>query len=147
MRTPLHELTATEIVGAIRRGETTCEAVTRACLDRIAEREPHVEAWQYLDPDQAISAARARDRERRDGPLLGVPFNVKDIIDTSDMPTEYGSPIYADHVPTEDHAIVERLRAAGAILLGKTNTPEFAVGAQTFNPIFGATRASRACRR
>ncbi len=84
----LNKLTATEIAAAVGAGRLTCEAVTRACLDRIAEREREVQAWQYLDPDAAIAAARAFDRGARAGPLAGVPFGVKDIIDTSDMPTE-----------------------------------------------------------
>jgi Asp-tRNA(Asn)/Glu-tRNA(Gln) amidotransferase A subunit family amidase len=126
LRKPLNQLTATEIVGAIRAGETTCEAVTRACLERIAERERDVQAWQYIDPDQAIAAARARDRAGGDGALLGVPFNVKDIIDTADMPTEYGSPIYAGFRPRADAACVALTRKAGAVLLGKAVTVEFA---------------------
>jgi amidase len=125
-RAPLHQLTATEIVSAIRNGEATCEAVTRACLDRIAERDPQVQAWEYIDFDQAISAARARDRESRRGPLFGVPFNVKDIIDTSDMPTAYGSPIYAGFRPRADAACGALSRKAGAVLLGKAVTVEFA---------------------
>ena len=79
---PLNELTATEIVAAIGAGRTTCEAVVRACLERIAAREAEVQAWAHLDPEQAIAAARAFDRSGRRGPLAGVPFGVKDIIDT-----------------------------------------------------------------
>lgn len=125
-RKPLNRLSAAEIVHAIRAGETTCEAVMRACLERIAEREPEVQAWQYVDPDQAIAAARARDRAGGDGALFGVPFNVKDVIDTSDMPTEYGSPIYAGFRPRADAACVALTRKAGAVLLGKAVTVEFA---------------------
>ena len=91
----LNELTATEVVAAIKSGKTTCEAVTRACLERIAERDGEVQAWAYLDPDRAIAEARTRDQSSKKGPLVGVPCAFKDIIDTSDMPTEYGSPIYA----------------------------------------------------
>ena len=91
---PLHTLTATDIVQAIRHGHTTCEAVARACLDHIAVREPQVQAWQYLNGDRVIAQARALDRRGISGPLHGVPFGIKDIIDTYDMPTEYGSPIY-----------------------------------------------------
>jgi amidase len=122
----LNELTATEIVAAIKSGRATCEAVTRACLDRIAAREPQVQAWQHIDPDHAIAEARARDRSNQRGPLFGVPFNVKDIIDTSDMPTEYGSPIYTGHRPRADAACVALSRKAGAVLLGKAVTTEFA---------------------
>jgi amidase len=123
---PLNQLTASEIVDAVRRGRTSCEAVTRACLERIAAREPDVQAWQYINPEQAIAEARARDRSDKRGPLIGVPFSVKDIIDTSDMPTEYGSPIYAGHRPQADASCVALSRKAGAVLLGKSVTTEFA---------------------
>jgi amidase len=123
---PLHELTATEIVSAIRAGTTTSEAVTRACIDRIAEREPQVQAWQYFDADYAIEQARRIDAGDKRGPLAGVPFGVKDIIDTEDMPTEYGSPIFKGHRPRRDAACVALSRKAGAVLMGKTVTTEFA---------------------
>ena len=123
---PLHALSATDIVQAIRRGHTTCEAVARACLDHIAEREPVVQAWQYLDADAVIAQARALDRRGSSGPLHGVPFGVKDIIDTYDMPTAYGSPIYQGHHPASDAACVALARQAGGIVMGKTVTTEFA---------------------
>jgi Asp-tRNA(Asn)/Glu-tRNA(Gln) amidotransferase A subunit family amidase len=122
----LNEWTATEIVAAISAGETTCEAVARACLDRIAAREPRVQAWQYLDPEHVISQARALDKSHRRGPLIGVPFGVKDIIDTCELPTEYGTPIYKDHRPARDAACVALSRRAGGLLMGKTVTTEFA---------------------
>ena len=124
--TPLNELSATEIVEAIATGRTTCEAVIRACLERIAVREPRVQAWQYLNPEQVIAQARALDRSGRRGALLGVPFGIKDIIDTCDMPTEYGSPIYKGYQPTADAACVALSRKAGGVLMGKTVTTEFA---------------------
>jgi hypothetical protein len=80
---PLNELTATEIIAAVRAGRATCEDVTRACLDRIAEREKDVQAWQYINPEQAIAEARARDRSDRPGALIGVPFSVKDLCRSS----------------------------------------------------------------
>jgi len=123
---PLNELTATEIIAAVRAGRATCEDVTRACLDRIAERDKDVQAWQYINPEQAIAEARARDRSDRAGALIGVPFSVKDIIDTADMPTEYGSPIYAGHQPRADASCVALSRKAGGVLLGKSVTTEFA---------------------
>jgi amidase len=123
---PLHTLTATEVVQAIRHGHTTCEAVARACLDHIAVREPAVQAWQYLNADQVLAQARALDWRGSSGPLHGVPFGIKDIIDTSDMPTEYGSPIYRGHQPASDAACVALSRKAGGILMGKTVTTEFA---------------------
>jgi Asp-tRNA(Asn)/Glu-tRNA(Gln) amidotransferase A subunit family amidase len=122
----LHALTATDIVQATRSGHTTCEAVARACLDHIAEREPTVQAWQYLNADQVIAQARALDRRGHSGPLHGVPFGIKDIIDTCDMPTEYGSPIYRGHQPASDAACVALSRQAGGMLMGKTVTTEFA---------------------
>lgn len=123
---PLNEFTATEISAAVLSGRTTCEAVVRACVERIEAREPDVRAWQYFDADQAIAAARLLDRSGLRGPLLGVPFNVKDIIETVDMPTEYGSPIYKGFRPRADASCVALSRRAGAILMGKAVTTEFA---------------------
>jgi Asp-tRNA(Asn)/Glu-tRNA(Gln) amidotransferase A subunit family amidase len=124
--TALNELSAAEISRAVSAGDTTCEAVARTCLERISAREPEVQAWQYLDPEQVIAAARALDAGGRRGPLAGVPFGVKDIIDTCDMPTEYGSPIYQGHRPASDAACVALARKAGGVLMGKTVTTEFA---------------------
>ena len=122
----LHALTATEIVRTIAEGKTTCEMLAQACLERIYEREPHVQAWQYLDAKQVLAIARVLDQRSAHGPLHGVPFGVKDIIDTCDMPTEYGSPIYKDHQPASDAACVALSRRAGGVLMGKTVTTEFA---------------------
>jgi amidase len=137
---PLHELTATGIVESIASGTTSCEAVARACLERIADREPEVQAWQYLDAEQVIARARALDRNGRRGPLFGVPFALKDIIDTCDMPTEYGSPIYKGHRPAADAACAALSRKAGAVLMGKTVTTEFAnrYAGKTRNPFDSA---------
>jgi Asp-tRNA(Asn)/Glu-tRNA(Gln) amidotransferase A subunit family amidase len=123
-------LSARDTAARIARGSLTAEAATRACLDRIAAREDVVGAWQYLDPDRAIAEARQRDRAGASGPLHGVPIGVKDLIDTRDMPTEYGSPIYRGHRPAADAACVALARAAGAVVIGKTVTTEFA----TFSP-------------
>ena len=112
--TALNELTATEMAAAVRAGRTTCEAITRACRERVAARETEVQAWQYIDPEQAIAEARTRDRSDRRGALIGVPFSVKDIIDTADMPTEYGSPIYAGHRPRADASCVALSRRPAA---------------------------------
>src|SRR5215813_4526038 len=124
--TRLNELTATEIAAAVTSGRTTCEAVASACLERSEEREPEVLAWQYLNPEQVIAQARALDRSGARGPLAGVPFAIKDIIDTCDMPTEMGSPIYKGHQPRGDAACVALSRKAGGVLMGKTVTTEFA---------------------
>jgi amidase len=132
-----HEMTATDIVAAVASGRLTCEAVARDCLERIAAREPEVGAWEYLDRDQVITQARALDLSGRRAPLIGVPFGVKDIIDTCDMPTGYGSPIYRGHQPTADAACVALSRKAGALLMGKTVTTEFAniTPGKTRNPL------------
>lgn len=121
-----NELTATEAVRRIAQGEMTSEQLVRACLERIAEREAVVGAWEYLNPEQALAQARERDRRGGSGALHGVPFGIKDIIDTFDMPTGYGSPIYAGNQPRHDAACVALGRAAGGVLMGKTVTTEFA---------------------
>jgi amidase len=123
---PLNQWTATEIVAAVGGGRATCEAVVRACLDRIAAREHEVHAWAQVEPEAALAAARAFDRNPRRGPLAGVPFGVKDIIDTFDLPTEWGTPIHRGRRPERDAACVALSRQAGGILLGKTVTTEFA---------------------
>jgi amidase len=119
-------LTASEIVQAIATGKTTAEAVARACLAHIAEREPQVEAWQFLDPDLVLKQACALDAGGKVGPLQGVPVGIKDIIDTADMPTEYGTPIHKGHRPRIDAVVVALTRRAGGIIMGKTVTTEFA---------------------
>jgi len=121
-----HRLPATMLARLIEGGELTAEAVVRSCLDRIKEREPVVRAWVHLDPGQALAAARECDRSGKKGVLKGVPFGVKDIFDTADMPSGYGSPIYTGCRPSFDASAVALPRAAGAILLGKTVTTEFA---------------------
>lgn len=98
----------------------------RACLERIAEREAAVGAWAYCDEKQAIAAAQAFDRSGKRGPIAGVPFGVKDIIDTFDMPTEWGTPIHRGRTTERDAACVALSRKAGGVLLGKTVTTEFA---------------------
>jgi amidase len=125
MMTSAYQLTATEGLKAIAAGKLTASAWVSSCLERIAEREPAVMAWEYLDPDAALNKARALDRSARAGIAAGVPFSVKDIIDTADMPTAYGTPIHAGHRPGRDAGCVSIARAAGAILLGKNVSTEF----------------------
>jgi Asp-tRNA(Asn)/Glu-tRNA(Gln) amidotransferase A subunit family amidase len=122
----LNRLSACEMVRAIADGEATCEAVVRDCLERIDAREKDVQAWASFDPELALRQARELDRSSQRGLLHGVPLGVKDIIDTADLPTEMGSPIYRGHQPTTDAACVALTRAAGAVILGKTVTCEFA---------------------
>ena len=119
-------LSALDASTAIRQGRLTSERLVEACLARIEEREETVGAWTYLDPDQPLAEARARDREEPHGLLHGIPIGIKDVIDTADMPTEYGSPIYAGHRPAWDAACVAQVREAGGVILGKTVTTEFA---------------------
>jgi len=143
--TPLQLLSAAEAARWIRAGKISSEALVSACLQQIAEREDSVRAFQFLDPEHALAAARAADAERLEGrpigPLHGVPVGLKDIIDTADMPTERGSSLCAGRVPNTDASLVTRLRTAGAIVLGKTVTTEFAV----FGP--GKTRNPHDPRR
>jgi Asp-tRNA(Asn)/Glu-tRNA(Gln) amidotransferase A subunit family amidase len=133
---PLYELTATEAATAIANGTITSEALVTACLERITAREERLGAWEYLDAEQALAQARRCDRSPARGPLHGVPVGIKDLIDTCDMPTAYGSPIYAGYQPAWDAACVALLRAAGAVILGKTVTTEFAMftPGKTANP-------------
>jgi Asp-tRNA(Asn)/Glu-tRNA(Gln) amidotransferase A subunit family amidase len=128
--TDLRTLTAREAAEQIAERRITSEALVQAYLDHIATREPIVGAWQYLNREQALATARQRDAEAPRGSLHGVPIAVKDLIDTADMPTAYGSPIYRGHRPSADASCVALARAAGAVVLGKTVTTEFA----TFTP-------------
>lgn len=134
-------LTATAAAEAIRNGEITSEALVAACLARIAEREPEVQAWANLDPEGAMAQAQAADELRASGkatgPLNGVPIGVKDIFDAADFPTEHGCPIFAGRRPEQDAAAIALLRAAGAVILGKTMTTELALltPAKTRNPV------------
>jgi amidase len=116
---------------------SSSEEGVRACLERIAEREPVVGAWAHLDREAALEAARACDASEPKSPLHGIPVGVKDIIDTADLPTEHGSPVYAGRRPRSDAACVQRLREAGAVVLGKTVTTEFATyqPPRTVNPL------------
>jgi Asp-tRNA(Asn)/Glu-tRNA(Gln) amidotransferase A subunit family amidase len=132
----LNRLSAAEAARRIAGGELTSEALVTAHLARIAAREPEVQAWAFMDPELAVRQARALDRESPRSPLHGVPVGIKDVIDTSDMPTEYNSPIYRGHRPPWDAACVSMLRRAGCVILGKTVTTEFANNhpARTRNP-------------
>jgi Asp-tRNA(Asn)/Glu-tRNA(Gln) amidotransferase A subunit family amidase len=119
-------LTAAQAAAKLEAGEITAEALVRDCLARIAAREPDVGAWAFLDPDYALEQARACDASPRRSALHGVPVGIKDIIDTRDMPTGHGSPIYAGDRTGKDSACVAAMRTAGMVILGKTVTTEFA---------------------
>lgn len=135
-----NSLGAAEAARAIRDGQLTSEELVDACLKRIAEFEPAVQAWTHLNPEYALAQARDADKRRFNaepvGPLNGVPVGIKDIFDTVDYPTEYGSPIHAGRNTLDDAFAVARLRQAGAVVMGKTVTTEFAVYApgKTTNP-------------
>jgi amidase len=132
---------ATELAGALRARRVSAREVMESHLARIDAVNSQINAIVTLDADGARVAADRADRVREPfGLLHGVPVVVKDLEDTRGMRTTYGSPLYADHVPTADSIVVERWRAAGAIVIGKSNTPEFGAGSQTFNRVFGATR-------
>src|SRR4051794_12631300 len=110
-------------------------------LERIAAVNPRVNAIvTLLEPERALELADEADRRPPRGILHGLPIAVKDLEETAGMRTTYGSPLFAENVPEHDSLLVERLRQAGALVIGKTNTPEFGAGSQTFNPVFGATR-------
>ncbi|WP_182904716.1 amidase [Microbispora sp. H13382] len=140
----LADLTATEMAALLRAREVSAVELTEACLRRIDETNPRVNAVVTLTAERALDqAARADDDLRRGhvrGPLHGIPVAHKDLADTAGVRTTYGSPAFANHVPTEDDPLVRRIREAGGIALGKTNTPEFGTGSHTVNEVFGATR-------
>ena len=130
MTTPVNQLTAVQASQAMAEGRLTSEALVAACLERITAREEDVRAWAFIDPVQALAQARAADVARARGgarsPLHGMPIGIKDVIDTYDMPTQYGSPIYAGHRPAADAACVSLIRELGGVILGKTVSTEFA---------------------
>ena len=121
-----HELTATEASAKIDAGTLTAEALVESCIERIEAREHSVRAWKYIDVQAARTQAKALDRGPRQGILHGIPFGVKDIIDTATMPTGHGSPIYEGHRPTIDAPCVALSLQSGGVLMGKTVSTEFA---------------------
>lgn len=121
----LNTLTASEAAALIRKRELSSVDLVSACLDRIEEFDARTGAWAFVDPDYAIEQARRADQRAPTGALHGIPVGLKDIIDTADMPTEYGSNLYRGRQPHADAASTALLRAAGAVILGKTVTTEF----------------------
>src|SRR5258706_6806739 len=136
----LWQESAGEAARLMREGLVSSEELVGACLERIRSTEPTVQAWAYLDEAHALAQARAADERRRSGedagPLNGIPVGIKDIIDTADMPTENGIALHAGRTPRADAKVVPMLRAAGAVMLGKTVTTEAAYYApgKTRNP-------------
>lgn len=136
MTNALNQLSATEAAARIAAGKLKSEALVAACIERIRSRENEVQAWAHFDADLALAQARARDREAPRTRLHGIPVGVKDVIDTADLRTEYGSPIYRGHQPSWDAACVAQVRELGGVILGKTVTTEFATRhpSKTRNP-------------
>ena len=135
---------AVELARLLRSGELSARELLDAFLNRIHRINPQLNAIVTLDEERSVARARAADDAVARGDLLGVlhglPIAVKDLADTAGIRTTYGSPLFADHVPAADAPYVALLKAAGAVIIGKTNTPEFGAGSQTFNPVFGTTR-------
>ena len=135
---------AVEMSRLIRAKKLSAREALAAHLKQIERVNPKVNAIVTLVPDMAAEAAAKADemqaRREKLGPLHGLPVAHKDLMETRGIRTTFGSPLYRDYIPAEDDLIVERIRRAGAITIGKTNTPEFGAGSQTFNTIFGATR-------
>jgi amidase len=146
--TDLCFLTAVELTGLIRRREVSCVEVMEAHLAQIERVNREVNAIVTLLPERALAQAQAADTALATGrappaeyaPLFGLPVAHKDLALTKGIRTTFGSPLFSEFIPDTDALIVERLRNAGAITIGKTNTPEFGAGSQTFNTVFGATR-------
>src|SRR5438445_4791329 len=135
---------ATKLVPLIARGAVSPLEVVQAVLARLERVNPRLNAYCTVAAEQAVDAAKrataAARRRARLGPLHGVPVSIKDLTPTRGLRTTWGSKIFEHHVPDEDALIVARLKAAGAIVVGKTNTPELGAGGNTFNAVFGATR-------
>ena len=137
-------LSARALAEAIRTRRLSSEEVVAAHLARIDELNPAINAIVAFQPEAALETARERDRELARGvirgPMHGLPIAVKDLMDVAGLPTSHGSRIYAGRVATDDSVIASRLREAGVVFVGKTNTPEFGAGSHTFNEVFGPTR-------
>jgi amidase len=134
-------LPAKQLARLIRTRKVSATEVMRAFIAQVERVNPKVNAIVTFLPEQALKAAKALDRRKgAKPPLAGLPIAYKDLVDTKGIRTTRGSLVYQDHVPQKDALLVERLQAAGAITLGKTNTPEFGAGSNTFNKVFGATR-------
>jgi amidase len=137
---PLCFFPARKLARLIRARRLSAHEVMQAFIGQIERVNPKVNAIVTFLPEQALKAAKALDRKKDKPPLAGLPIAHKDLVPTKGVRTTFGSLVYENHLPDQSHLIVERLSAAGAILIGKTNTPEFGSGSQTFNRVFGATR-------
>ena len=142
---PIVRRSGADLARLIASREVSCREVMRAFLDRIHRVNPSVNAIVALQPDETLLAqADLRDQQLAKGESLGwmhgFPLAVKDLAFTEGIPTTLGSPIFRDQVPTSDSLVVARMKRAGAIVIGKTNTPEFGLGSNTYNPVYGTTR-------
>src|SRR5216117_3459214 len=139
----LPDLPATELRRLVAGREVSPVEVVQACLARVERYNGSINAVVTLN-ERALDDARELEKRlaqgEEPGPLCGLPVGIKDVTPVAGLRTTFGSPLYADHVPAEDALVVRRLRAAGAVILGKTNCPEFAAGGNTFNEVFGRTR-------
>jgi amidase len=132
---------ALEISAALEKGDISAAELMQATLERIAAVNADVNAIVSLrDADTLMAEARAHDAAPRKGWLHGMPIAIKELVDVEGLPTTLGSPLFRDNIAAKDDIMVARLRAAGAIVIGKTNAPEFGLGSHTFNPVYGATR-------
>ncbi|WP_170372364.1 amidase [Ruegeria arenilitoris] len=137
----LSDTSAADLLEKLATGHLSAVELMRATLDRIAQVNGQVNAIVALqDEDVLMAQARDADDKSGRGPLHGLPIAVKDLVNVAGIASTQGSPVFRNHVPAVDDLIAARLRAAGAILIGKTNTPEFGLGSHTFNPVYGATR-------
>ncbi|MGB3296583.1 MAG: amidase [Phormidesmis sp.] len=139
----IHQLSACELAAAIRSHQLTATDAVNACLQQIDQHNDRLKALITVCRDHALSAAQVADQAiaqgEHIGQLHGIPFTAKDLTPTAGVRTTFGSVIYADHIPTKDELCIARLKAAGAILIGKTNTPEFGLGAHCTNALYGPT--------
>src|SRR5438270_9425065 len=138
-------MSAVEMARLIRDKKLSAREAVAAHLKQIERVNPKVNAIVTLVAEMALDAATKADelqahQQQTLGPLHGLPVAHKDLLETRGIRTTFGSPLYKDYIPTEDDIVVERMRRAGAIIIGKTNAPEFGAGSQTFNTVFGATR-------
>ena len=132
---------ATDLIADLQAGELSALELMQQTLARIDSLNPAVNAIVGMRPiDDILADAKATDAAPNKGPLHGLPFAIKDLAEVKGVRSTFGSPIFADNIPTADSQMVARIRAAGAIIIGKTNTPEFGLGSHSFNPIYGVTR-------
>ena len=132
---------ATDLIADMQAGKLSALELMQQTIARIKTCNPAVNAIVGMRPvDDILADAKAADAAPVKGPLHGLPFAIKDLAEVKGVRSTFGSPIFADNIPTADSQMVARIRAAGAIIIGKTNTPEFGLGSHSFNPIYGVTR-------